>query len=51
VGLEDNIWYDEDRARLASNRELVDRVLDIANAMGRQPFAQKTTREHLGLES
>jgi uncharacterized protein (DUF849 family) len=51
VGLEDNIWYDEDRTRLASNRELVDRVLDIANAMGRQPFAQETIREHLGLES
>lgn len=51
VGLEDNIWYDEDRMRLASNRELVDRVLDIANAMGRQPFAQETIREHLGLES
>jgi 3-keto-5-aminohexanoate cleavage enzyme len=51
VGLEDNIWYDEARTRLASNRDLVDRVLDIANAMGRQPFAQETIREHLGLES
>jgi len=51
VGLEDNIWYDETRTRLASNRDLVDRVLDIANAMGRQPFAQKTIRERLGLES
>jgi len=51
VGLEDNIWYDETRTRLASNRDLVDRVLDIANAMGRQPFAQETTRERLGLES
>ena len=51
VGLEDNIWYDDARTRLASNRDLVDRVLDIANAMGRQPFAQKTLRERLGLES
>ena len=51
VGLEDNIWYDEDRTRLASNRDLVDRVLDIANAMGRKPFGQKTIRERLGLES
>jgi len=51
VGLEDNIWYDESRTRLASNRDLVDRVLDIANAMGRQPFAQKSIRERLGLES
>ena len=51
VGLEDNIWYDEDRTRLASNRDLVERVLDIANAMGRQPCTQRTTRERLGLES
>jgi 3-keto-5-aminohexanoate cleavage enzyme len=51
VGLEDNIWYDEDRTRLASNRELVERALDIANAMGRQPCTQRSTRERLGLES
>ena len=51
VGLEDNIWYDEGRTRLASNRDLVERVLDIANAMGRQPCTQRTTRERLGLES
>ena len=51
VGLEDNIWYDEDRTRLASNRDLVERVLDIADAMGRQPCTQRTTRDHLGLES
>ena len=51
VGLEDNIWYDETRTRLASNRDLVDRVLHIANAMGREPCPQRTTRESLGLES
>ena len=51
VGLEDNIWYDEDRTRPASNRDLVERVLGIANAMGRKPCAQGTTRERLGLES
>jgi len=51
VGLEDNIWYDEGRTRLASNRDLVERVLDIANTMGRQPCTQRTTRERLGLES
>ncbi len=51
VGLEDNIWYDENRTRLASNRDLVERVLDIAKAMGRQPCAQRTTRERLGFES
>jgi uncharacterized protein (DUF849 family) len=51
VGLEDNIWYDEDRTRLASNRDLVERVLHIASAMGRQPCTQRTTRKRLGLVS
>jgi 3-keto-5-aminohexanoate cleavage enzyme len=49
VGLEDNIWYDEPRTRLASNRDLVERVLEIAKAMGRQPSAQKATRKRLGV--
>jgi len=51
VGLEDNIWYDEKRTRLASNRDLVERVIDIAHAMGREPCPQRATRERLGLES
>ena len=51
VGLEDNIWYDENRTRLASNRDLVERVLNIAKAMGRQPCSQRTTRKRLGIES
>jgi uncharacterized protein (DUF849 family) len=49
VGLEDNIWYDPDRTRLASNRDLVERVLEIANAMGREPYTQKETRSLLGV--
>lgn len=49
VGLEDNIWYDEDRTRLASNRDLVERVLEIAKALGREPYTQKETRDLLGV--
>jgi uncharacterized protein (DUF849 family) len=49
VGLEDNIWYDEDRTRLASNRELVERALAIAEALGREPYTQKATRDLLGV--
>jgi 3-keto-5-aminohexanoate cleavage enzyme len=49
VGLEDNIWYDAHRTRLASNRDLVKRVLDIAKAMGREPYCQKATRDLLGV--
>ena len=29
VGLEDNIWWDRDRTRLATNRDLVSRVHDL----------------------
>ena len=49
VGLEDNIWYDEERTRLASNRDLIERVLTIAKAMGREPYPSKEAREVLGV--
>lgn len=49
VGLEDNIWYDEGRTRLASNHDLVERVLAIAKAMGRRPFSRKALRKRLGV--
>jgi uncharacterized protein (DUF849 family) len=49
VGLEDNIWYDEGRTRLASNRDLVARVLEIGKAMGRRPYSCKALRERLGV--
>jgi len=47
VGLEDNIWYDEERTRLASNRDLIERVITIAKAMGREPYTAKEAREVL----
>lgn len=49
VGLEDNIWYDEERTRLASNRDLIERVLTIAKAMGREPYSAKEARKVLGI--
>jgi uncharacterized protein (DUF849 family) len=49
VGLEDNIWYDEQRTRLASNRDLIERILTISKALGRQPYAQKEARKILGV--
>jgi len=45
VGLEDNIYYDSERTRLAKNRELVERILVIAKALGRKPFSHKEARE------
>jgi uncharacterized protein (DUF849 family) len=47
VGLEDNIWYDEQRTRLASNRDLIERILAIGRALGREPYTQEEARELL----
>jgi uncharacterized protein (DUF849 family) len=47
VGLEDNIWYDEARTRLATNRELIERVLLAARAMDRAPYSPRQARELL----
>ena len=49
VGLEDNIWYDEQRTRLASNRDLIERILTIGEALGRRPYTQKEARKILGV--
>jgi uncharacterized protein (DUF849 family) len=49
VGLEDNIYFDTDRSRLSTNRELVERILDIGTALGRRPYTCKEAREILGL--
>ncbi|MGA1825571.1 MAG: 3-keto-5-aminohexanoate cleavage protein [bacterium] len=47
IGLEDNIWYDEDRTQLASNRDLIKRILTIAKAVGREPYTAREARELL----
>jgi len=47
VGLEDNIWYDENRTHLATNRELVKRVLLIAKTLGIQPYSHQELRDIL----
>ncbi|MGA2315956.1 MAG: 3-keto-5-aminohexanoate cleavage protein [Thermodesulfobacteriota bacterium] len=49
VGLEDNIWYDTERTRLTTNRDLVERIVSIAKAMGREPFSPKEARDLLKL--
>lgn len=47
VGLEDNIWYDNERTQLASNRSLVERTLEIAKVLGREPYSMKEARKLL----
>ena len=44
IGLEDNIWYDEERTRLATNLYLVERILSIAESMGCTPYTHKEAR-------
>jgi len=49
VGLEDNIWFDAARTRLASNADLLRRVHDIAAANGRAVMPAGKLRKLLNL--
>lgn len=49
VGLEDNIWYDHDRTRLATNASLIERLAGIAKACGRELATPDEARELIGL--
>ena len=49
MGLEDNIWYDQERTRLASNCDLIERIVNFARALGREPYTAKEARKVLGL--
>jgi 3-keto-5-aminohexanoate cleavage enzyme len=50
VGLEDNIWYDEARTRLARNVDLVRRIHRIAEARERRVMAPAQLRKLLNLQ-
>jgi len=50
VGLEDNIYFDADRAQLASNADLVRRIVSIAGDMGYVPYSHKDARAVLGIQ-
>lgn len=49
VGLEDNLFYDEERHRLATNHELVERVVRIGAALGRRPYSHRELRSAFAL--
>jgi len=51
VGLEDNIWYDLNRARLARNVDLVRRIHNLAEANERKVMSPSEFRELLHLEN
>lgn len=50
IGLEDNIWYDTDRTKLATNRDLVERIILIAQALDCEPYTPDEARAILGLK-
>jgi 3-keto-5-aminohexanoate cleavage enzyme len=50
VGLEDNIWYDRSRTRLASNIELLQRVKELGRANEREIMTSAELRSLLGLK-
>lgn len=49
IGLEDNIWYDTDRNTLATNYELVERIVSMAKCLGCSPYEPQEARAILGL--
>jgi len=50
VGLEDNIWYDVERTKLATNTDLLKRIHVIANANGRAVMTPAEFRKKMNLE-
>lgn len=50
VGLEDNIWWDRGRTRLATNPELVERVARLAELADRPLARPREARAAIGLE-
>jgi len=51
IGLEDNIWFDEERTALATNYSLIKRIVEIANVIGYRPYTIQEARNLLELDS
>jgi uncharacterized protein (DUF849 family) len=49
VGLEDNIYYDRNRKKLATNAELLKRITEVANMLDFEPYKASVLRKRLGL--
>jgi 3-keto-5-aminohexanoate cleavage enzyme len=50
IGLEDNIYFDDEKKKLAMNRDLIERIIGIAKVLDRAPYSQKEARKILGAE-
>jgi uncharacterized protein (DUF849 family) len=51
IGLEDNLWYDQDKAVLATNAMLIERVVAKARSIGRDIASPAEARQMIGLSS
>ena len=51
IGLEDNIWYDNRRTRLATNVDLLKRIIQFAEDTGRNVMSPKEGRKLLELKT
>ena len=51
IGLEDNIWYDKNRTRLAKNSDLLYRIHNLAEANGRKFMTPNEFRKLLNLQN
>ncbi|KUG23096.1 hypothetical protein ASZ90_007129 [hydrocarbon metagenome] len=51
TGLEDNIWFDDERTILATNYDFVQRIVSLAKARGRAIMEPKKLRKLLGLST
>jgi len=51
IGLEDNIWYDNHRTRLATNVDLLKRIIQFAEDTGRCVLTPQEGRKLLGLKT
>ena len=49
VGLEDNIYYDGNRKKLATNKELLNRIMNVAGMLDCEPYKVSELRKKLGL--
>jgi uncharacterized protein (DUF849 family) len=45
IGLEDNVWLDDERTELADNRRLLGRILGMADMVGRKPYSHMEVRK------
>lgn len=50
IGLEDNLWLDDERGRLATNEQLVGWIAGVAHAIGRDIADPPTARKLVGLD-